>query len=136
MKLRSPGLVADSKILAKGPLDLGPVRGAMAPPSADLAPLVNVGGANLSREFYAEMGYVDTALRALVENPVPEEARVGHWRNNITDSAHYKRHIAYRSYRARFSILHSLTETALGRRWSLSSYRPGAFWTFCVAPTS
>jgi len=60
----------------------------------DLAPLVNVGMANLDRRNFAPMKYVDTALQALREDPVPEEVKKGSWRD-IPDSFRYARHISY-----------------------------------------
>ena len=70
------------------------VRGGIAPPSSDLAKLVNVGGMTTDRPRFAPLSFVDVAFAVLYSDPLPADLVLPPWRQ-IPDSAFYARHVAY-----------------------------------------
>ena len=91
--LASPGFVWDSKMWKEhGPPPR--VRGGIAPPSSDLAKLVNVGGMTTDRPRFAPLSFVDVAFAVLYSDPLPADLVLPPWRQ-IPDSAFYARHVAY-----------------------------------------
>ena len=92
--LASPGLGWDAKMFREEASALPRVRGLLAPPSSNLAPLKNVGGMCKVRARFAPMPFVDVALEALMADPLPRDASLPNWRQ-IPDSARYARHVAY-----------------------------------------
>ena len=112
--LASQGLGWDAKMFREEASALPRVRGLLAPPSSNLAPLKNVGGMCKVRARFAPMPFVDVALEALMADPLPRDVSLPNWRQ-IPDSAKYARHVAY-------MVKHSVLRKVLdpddgGRRW-------------------
>ena len=118
--LASPGLGWDAKMFREEASALPRVRGLLAPPSSNLAPLKNVGGMCKVRARFAPMPFVDVAHEALMADPLPRDVSLPNWRQ-IPDSAKYARHVAY-------MVKHSVLRKVLdpddgGRRWGVFAQR-------------
>jgi len=115
--MRSSGLGVDPRI-HRNPNHVGARRGALAPPSSDLAELKNVGGMSTDQSLFAPLKFVKTAFEALSACPIPDDVPLRSW-VDIPDSQYYGRHIGYLAHK---KVLEEVKNPDDGRRRSGGPY--------------